>query len=59
MEVVDCSSGILIPYYDHDTKIVFVAGKVLDLSFAFAEPDLILTESFLFQRAMAISDTTR
>lgn len=28
MEVVDCSSGILMPYYDHDTKIVFVAGKV-------------------------------
>ena len=27
MEVVDCSSGILIPYYDPDTRIVFVAGK--------------------------------
>jgi coronin-2 len=27
IEVVDCSSGILIPYYDHDTKIVFVGGK--------------------------------
>jgi hypothetical protein len=29
MDVVDCSSGILIPYYDFDTKIVFVAGKVI------------------------------
>lgn len=27
MDVVDCSSGILIPYYDQDTNIVFVAGK--------------------------------
>jgi coronin-2 len=27
MEVVDCSSGLLIPYYDSDTKIVYVAGK--------------------------------
>lgn len=26
-DVVDCSSGILIPYYDQDTNIVFVAGK--------------------------------
>ncbi|CAF0795784.1 unnamed protein product [Brachionus calyciflorus] len=27
MDVVDCSSGVLIPYYDYDTNIVFVAGK--------------------------------
>ena len=27
IEVVDCSSGILIPYYDSESKIVFVAGK--------------------------------
>ena len=27
MDVIDCSSGILIPYYDYDTKIVYVAGK--------------------------------
>lgn len=27
VDVVDCSSGILIPYYDQDTNIVFVAGK--------------------------------
>ncbi|XP_066983906.1 coronin-1A-like isoform X4 [Macrobrachium rosenbergii] len=26
-ENIDSSSGILTPYYDHDTKIVFVAGK--------------------------------
>lgn len=26
-ENVDCSSGILIPYFDHDTKIMFLAGK--------------------------------
>ncbi|XP_052265040.1 coronin-2B-like isoform X2 [Dreissena polymorpha] len=24
---LDSSNGILLPYYDHDTKIVFVAGK--------------------------------
>ena len=27
IEIVDCSSGVLIPFYDHDTKIVYVAGK--------------------------------
>jgi len=27
-EDVDASSGILIPYYDFDTKVVFLAGKV-------------------------------
>jgi len=27
-EDVDTSSGILIPYYDFDTKVVFLAGKV-------------------------------
>lgn len=27
MDVVDCSSGVLIPYFDYDTNIVFVAGK--------------------------------
>ncbi|KAK7080135.1 hypothetical protein SK128_009405 [Halocaridina rubra] len=27
LETIDSSSGILNPYYDHDTKIVFVAGK--------------------------------
>ena len=28
MDGVDSSSGILLPFYDHDTKIVFLAGKV-------------------------------
>ena len=28
MDVMDSSSGILSPYYDHDTRIVFLAGKV-------------------------------
>jgi coronin-2 len=27
IDVVDCSSGLLIPYYDCESKIVFVAGK--------------------------------
>nr|XP_027217835.1 coronin-1B-like isoform X3 [Penaeus vannamei] len=27
LDVIDSSSGILTPFYDHDTKIVFVAGK--------------------------------
>lgn len=27
MESVDSSSGVLLPYYDHDTRIVFLAGK--------------------------------
>ncbi|XP_076335965.1 coronin-2B-like isoform X2 [Tachypleus tridentatus] len=27
MENIDSSSGVLFPYYDHDTKIVFLAGK--------------------------------
>ncbi|GAB1605739.1 coronin-2B-like isoform X3 [Argonauta hians] len=26
-EVVDFSSGILFPFYDHDSKVVFLAGK--------------------------------
>jgi coronin-2 len=28
IETIDCSSGVLFPYYDHDTRIVFLAGKV-------------------------------
>ncbi|XP_022251440.1 coronin-2B-like isoform X2 [Limulus polyphemus] len=27
MESIDSSSGVLFPYYDHDTKMVFLAGK--------------------------------
>lgn len=27
VENIDSSSGILFPYYDHDTKIVYLAGK--------------------------------
>jgi len=27
MDAVDCSSGVLFPFYDHDTRVVFVAGK--------------------------------
>jgi Domain of unknown function (DUF1900). len=30
-ETIDCSSGVLFPYYDHDTRIVFLAGKVSSL----------------------------
>lgn len=26
---VDSSSGILFPYYDYDTKMVYLAGKVI------------------------------
>jgi coronin-2 len=28
-ETIDSSSGVLFPYYDHDTQIIFLAGKVL------------------------------
>jgi hypothetical protein len=28
MDAIDSSSGILLPYYDHDTRIVYLAGKV-------------------------------
>ncbi|KAG1685086.1 Coronin-2B [Nymphon striatum] len=27
METIDSSSGILIPYYDHDTRMVYIVGK--------------------------------
>lgn len=27
IENIDSSSGVLFPYYDHDTKVVFLAGK--------------------------------
>nr|CAD7205550.1 unnamed protein product [Timema douglasi] len=27
IETIDSSSGVLFPYYDHDTRIVFLAGK--------------------------------
>lgn len=30
---VDSSNGILMPYYDHDTKIVYLAGKVRILNY--------------------------
>ena len=29
LENIDSSSGILTPYYDHDTRMVYVAGKVI------------------------------
>jgi len=27
-ETIDTSSGILMPFYDNDTKLLFLAGKV-------------------------------
>lgn len=27
IETIDSSSGVLFPYYDHDTKVVYIAGK--------------------------------
>lgn len=27
IENVDSSSGVLFPFYDHDTKMVYIAGK--------------------------------
>ena len=27
MEIIDSSSGVLFPFYDHDTRMVYVAGK--------------------------------
>ncbi|KAK4313656.1 hypothetical protein Pmani_015011 [Petrolisthes manimaculis] len=27
LDTIDSSSGVLTPYYDHDTRVVFVAGK--------------------------------
>ena len=32
MDNIDCSSGILLPYYDPDIKVVYLAGKVCVLS---------------------------
>lgn len=28
IDAIDSSSGVLLPYYDHDTRIVYLAGKV-------------------------------
>jgi hypothetical protein len=28
VETVDFSAGALIPFYDHDTRTVYLAGKV-------------------------------
>ena len=28
MDTIDSSSGVMIPFYDRDTKVVFLAGKV-------------------------------
>jgi len=27
MDSVDCSSGVLFPFYDHDTHMIYIAGK--------------------------------
>jgi hypothetical protein len=27
-EDIDSSSGVLLPFYDYDTKVMFLAGKV-------------------------------
>jgi len=32
MDDVDSSSSVLTPFYDYDTHIVYLAGKVLPLS---------------------------
>lgn len=29
METLDCSSGVVFPFYDHDTRVVFLVGKVI------------------------------
>ena len=31
VETVDFSAGALIPYYDHDTRTVYLAGKVSNI----------------------------
>lgn len=28
LEAIDTGSGVLFPYYDNDTQVVYVAGKV-------------------------------
>lgn len=28
-DTIDSSSGILFPYFDHDTQMLFLAGKVI------------------------------
>lgn len=28
VEMIDFSAGALIPFYDHDTKMIYLAGKV-------------------------------
>lgn len=27
-EVIDSSSGVIFPYFDYDTNVLFLAGKV-------------------------------
>jgi coronin-2 len=27
VEVIDSSSGVVFPYYDHDTRLLYLAGK--------------------------------
>lgn len=40
LENLDTSSGVMTPYYDFDTKVLFVAGKVQTF------PDLIMVLAF-------------
>jgi hypothetical protein len=30
VETIDFGAGVIVPFYDHDTRTVFIAGKVCE-----------------------------
>ena len=44
-EDIDASSGILMPYYDFDTKVMFLAGKVC-IAFLRVYVEFMVCENF-------------
>lgn len=36
METIDFSAGVLVPFYDHDTRTVYLAGKVRETTIEYS-----------------------
>jgi len=52
MEDIDSSSGLLIPFFDADTNVVYVAGKVLSTfnskSMIYVTDEIVASENYVF-----------
>jgi len=57
LEDVDASSGILMLYYDFDTKVMFLAGKVFVVLSFYSYLNLLLFSGFWFLEVLSVADS--